>query len=84
VFKIMMEENKDPEKIIEEKWYKAQDDGELEQLVKSVLDENPKAIEDIKAGKMNAIWFLVWQVMKKSQWKANPAKAKDMIMKLVN
>jgi aspartyl-tRNA(Asn)/glutamyl-tRNA(Gln) amidotransferase subunit B len=84
VFKIMMEENKDPEKIIEEKWYKAQDDGELEQLVKSVLDENPKAIEDIKAGKMNAIWFLVWQVMKKSQWKANPAKAKDMIMKLVS
>jgi Asp-tRNA(Asn)/Glu-tRNA(Gln) amidotransferase B subunit len=33
---------------------------------------------------MKAIWFLVGQVMKKSQWKANPAKAKDMIMKLVN
>jgi len=83
VFNIMMNENKNPEQTIEEKWYKAQDDGELESIVKEVLSENVEAVEDIKQGKMKAIWFLVWQVMKKSQWKANPAKAKDMIMKLV-
>jgi len=84
VFKIMMEENKNPEETIEEKGYKAQDDGELESIVQEVLNENPEAVSDIKEWKMKAIWFLVGQVMKKSQWKANPAKAKDMIMKLIN
>lgn len=83
VFKEMINTGKAPDKIIEEKWYKAQDDGELENIVKEVLEENQKAVEDIKAGKMNAIWFLVGQVMKKTQWKSNPAKAKDMIIKIV-
>ena len=83
VFKIMYQTGRKPEEIIEEKGYKAQDDWELEQLVKDVLAENPQAVEDIKEWKMKAIGFLVWQIMKKSQWKANPAKAKDMIMKLV-
>ena len=84
VFNIMMKENKNPIDIIEEKWYKAQDDGELETIVQEVLNENQQALSDIKEWKMKAIWFLVGQVMRKSQWKANPAKAKDMIMKLVN
>jgi len=84
VFKIMMEENKNPEKTIEEKGYKAQDDSELESIVQEILNENQETVADIKEWKMKAIWFLVGQVMKKSQWKANPAKAKDMIMKLVN
>ena len=83
VFKQMYATWEKPEKIIEEKWYKAQDDWELESLVKEVLSENPQAVADIKEWKMKAIWFLVWQIMKKSQGKANPAKAKDMIMKLV-
>jgi len=84
VFKTMYATWRNPEEIIEEKWYKAQDDWELEELVKSVLEENPQAVEDIKQWKMKAIWFLVGQIMKKSAWKANPAKAKDMIIKIVN
>jgi len=84
VFKTMYSTWRNPEEIIEEKWYKAQDDWELEELVKSVLEENPQAVEDIKQWKMKAIWFLIGQIMKKSAWKANPAKAKDMIMKIVN
>ena len=83
VFKIMYETGRKPEEIIEEKWYKAQDDGEMEKIIQEVIAENQKAVEDIKAGQMKAIWFLVWQVMKKSQWKANPAKAKDMLMKAI-
>jgi len=79
----MINSSKSPAEIIEEKWYKAQDDSELENIVKEILKENQKAVEDIKAGKMNAIWFLVGQVMKKTQWKSNPAKAKNMIIKIV-
>ena len=84
VFKSMYQTWEKPEKIIEEKWYKAQDDWELEELVKWILDENPEAVSDIKEWKMKAIGFLVGQIMKKSQGRANPAKAKDMIMKIVN
>jgi aspartyl-tRNA(Asn)/glutamyl-tRNA(Gln) amidotransferase subunit B len=48
VFKIMMEENKNPEETIEEKGYKAQDDGELESIVQEILNENQEAVVDIK------------------------------------
>ncbi len=82
VFKTMVETWKDPLEIIEEKWYKVQDDSELEKIVQEVLQENQEAIADIKEWKLKAAWFLVWQVMKKSQWKANPWKAKDMIIKM--
>ena len=46
------------------------------------LDENKKrskAIEDIKAGNDKVIGFLVGQIMKKSQGKANPALAQKLI-----
>ncbi len=84
VFKEMYSSGRNPQEIIEEKWYKAQDDSELENMIKNVLNENSEAVQDIKDWKMKAIWFLVWQIMKKSQWKANPAKAKDMILKIIN
>jgi aspartyl-tRNA(Asn)/glutamyl-tRNA(Gln) amidotransferase subunit B len=48
------------------------DAGEIEIIVSEVLKENAKAAEDVKNGEMKAIGFLVGQVMKKSQGKANP------------
>jgi aspartyl-tRNA(Asn)/glutamyl-tRNA(Gln) amidotransferase subunit B len=45
------------------------------------LTENEKAAEDVKNGEMKAIGFLVGQVMKKSQGKANPQMAQDLIKK---
>jgi len=83
VFNYMVKTWKKPLDIIEEKWYKSQDDNELEAIVKEVLQENQKVVEDIKNWQLKAIWFLVWQVVKKSQWKANPVKAKDMLLKIV-
>lgn len=55
--------------------------------IDSVVDEvladpaSQKSIEDIKAGQEKAIGFLVGQVMKKSQGKANPAMAQQAIRK---
>ena len=82
IFKEMVVTWKKPLDIIEEKGYKPQDDSELENIIKQVLQENQQALNDIKEWKLKAAWFLVWQVMKKSQWKANPWKAKDMIIKI--
>lgn len=61
------------------------DAAALEQIVAGVLAEpaNQKAAEDVRGGEMKAIGFLVGQVMKASQGKANPASAKAIICKVL-
>lgn len=55
------------------------DEGEIEKIVAKVLAENPKAAEDVKGGQAKAIGFLVGQVMKQSQGRANPGLAQQII-----
>ena len=57
------------------------DAGALEAIAQKVIAENPKAAEDVKNGEMKAIGFLVGQVMKASQGRANPGLAADLIKK---
>jgi aspartyl-tRNA(Asn)/glutamyl-tRNA(Gln) amidotransferase subunit B len=49
------------------------DAGELATVVDQVLTTHAKVVEDYKAGKKAALGFLVGQVMKSTQGKANPA-----------
>lgn len=57
------------------------DEGVIAAIVDEVLADpaSVKVIEDIKAGNDKAIGFLVGQIMKKSQGKANPALAQKLI-----
>ena len=57
------------------------DEGAMSAIVDEVLADpaSAKSIEDIKAGQEKAIGFLVGQVMKRSQGKANPAMAQQAI-----
>lgn len=57
------------------------DEGALSQIIDEVLaaPECAKAAEDVRNGEMKAIGFLVGQVMKKSQGKANPATVNELI-----
>ena len=57
------------------------DEGEIAKIVDEVLADpaSAKSVEDIKAGKDKAIGYLVGQIMKKSQGKANPALAQKLI-----
>jgi aspartyl-tRNA(Asn)/glutamyl-tRNA(Gln) amidotransferase subunit B len=57
------------------------DEGAIAAIVDEVLADSSsaKAIEDIKKGNEKVIGFLVGQVMKKSQGKANPALAQKLI-----
>jgi len=57
------------------------DEGALIMIVERVLSDNQKAAEDIKNGELKAIGFLVGQVMKASQGKANPAVVQQLIKK---
>jgi aspartyl-tRNA(Asn)/glutamyl-tRNA(Gln) amidotransferase subunit B len=72
----------DPEKIAESKnLLQVSDEGAIAKIVEQVLSENAKAAEDVKNGEMKAIGFLVGQVMKLSQGKANPGLATQLIKK---
>ena len=57
------------------------DEGAIAAIVNEVLADpaSQKAVEDIKAGNDKAIGFLVGQIMKKSQGKANPGMAQKLI-----
>lgn len=59
------------------------DTAELEKIVKKVLADpsNQKAVQDVQAGQMKVLGYLVGQVMKASQGKANPALASSAIRK---
>jgi len=55
------------------------DESSLEKEIDAAIQENPKVISDVKAGKTNSIMFLVGQVMKKTKGKANPKLVQDIL-----
>ena len=57
------------------------DTGAIEKFVDDVLAANPKVIAEYAAGKTSVAGFLVGQVMKASQGKANPAMVQDLLKK---
>lgn len=80
VFDEMLIWGNDPEHIAKEKnLLQVSDEGAVEEIVKQVLTENPKAAEDVKNGEVKAIGYLVGQVMAKSKGQANPGMAQQII-----
>lgn len=75
----------DIEALATEKGYiQVSDEGAILAIVQQVLEANPKAAQDVQNGEMKAIGFLVGQVMKLSQGKANPGMAQQLIKKQLN
>ncbi len=60
------------------------DEKEIAAIVKEVISNNPTAVKDIQGGEMKAIGFLVGQIMKASQGKANPQLAQKLINEQLN
>ncbi len=80
VLEEMFKTGGDPSHIVEDKDLKqVSDAGELESIVDKILKDNPSAVEDYRAGKENAIKFLMGQVMKETKGKANP----PMVMRML-
>ena len=55
------------------------DSGELEAAVDEAIGANPKAVESYCGGDAKSLNFLMGQVMKKTQGKANPAVVRDLL-----
>ena len=68
----------------ENNWRQMSDDTELEKVVKQVISKNPKAVEDYKAGKQNAIQFLSGQVMAATRGTANPDKVRQLLLEILS
>jgi len=82
VFELMANGNKDPQKIIEEKNLKQENDPKtLESLIDKVISENPDKVKEYKSGKEKLFGFFVGQVMKASQGKANPKLVNEILKK---
>ncbi|MGG4221042.1 Asp-tRNA(Asn)/Glu-tRNA(Gln) amidotransferase subunit GatB [Paenibacillus jamilae] len=85
VFKEMLESDKLPQQIVEEKGLvQISDEGAILTIVEQVVVANPQSVEDYKAGKQKAIGFLVGQVMKESKGKANPGLANKLLTEVLN
>jgi len=84
VLREIFKTEKSPDEIVKEKNLLQIDDaGFIEKLVKEVIEENPKAIDDYRKGKEKVIGFLVGQVMKKAKGKANPSVVKNTFEKIL-
>ncbi len=84
VLKQMYLTKKQAGKIIEELGLlQTTNEDEIMDLVKSVLDENPKEVERYKNGEQKLFGFLVGQVMKKSRGKANPKIVNEKLRELL-
>jgi aspartyl-tRNA(Asn)/glutamyl-tRNA(Gln) amidotransferase subunit B len=88
IAKIVLEEmfktGKDPDVIIEEKQLVLiGGEDELKEIAEKVISENQKAVSDFKAGKKEAIQFLVGKMMAKTKGRAHPQKAREILLNIL-
>ena len=84
VFEKIFAQDIDPEIYVEEHGLKTvNDEGALEEVIRKVIADNPKAAEDYHSGKEKALGALVGQTMKAMKGKADPGlvnrKLREMI-----
>ncbi len=84
VFKLMCETRKDAEVIIKEQGMEQiSDESQLIPIIEEVIANNPKSVEDYRAGKQKALGALVGQTMKATKGKANPALVNKLILERI-
>ncbi len=80
VFEIIFNEGGEPKAVVEEKGMaQVSDDSALEGWADEAIANNPKPVEEYKAGNPASINFLMGQVMKASRGKANPGAVMQML-----
>ena len=85
VFKELIENGGNPEKIVKEKGLvQISDEGELLKIIAEIIDANPQSLEDFKSGKDKAKGFLVGQIMKATKGQANPPLLNKLLVEELN
>jgi aspartyl-tRNA(Asn)/glutamyl-tRNA(Gln) amidotransferase subunit B len=57
------------------------DTGALEGIIDAVIAENPDEAERVRGGDKKVVGFLMGQIMRKTQGKANPGVVSKMLAK---
>ena len=82
VFNFMLIDNSDPELIVKEKnLIQISDTGEIELIIKKIIDTNPDQVQEYRSGKEKVFGFFVGQVMKQTKGKANPKLVNEILKK---
>lgn len=85
VFSAMLEEGTAPSTIVEERGLKqVSDAGEIEALVKRVIDANPDQVQQYKDGNQKVLGYLVGQCMKESKGQGNPQMINQALRDLLS
>ena len=80
VFEEMCINGTSPDEIIESQGLKQiSDDGAIEEIIDTVIKDNPAQVEAYLGGKEKLFGFLVGQVMKLTQGKANPTAVNTIL-----
>ena len=73
-----------PRDIVAQKGLKqVSDDTELEGIIKKIILDNPKPVDDYRSGNARVLGFFVGEVMKQTKGQANPSKVNQLMIKLL-
>lgn len=80
IFDIMFESGDDPDSVVQKHGLKqVSDTSAITAIVDQVLADNPLQVQQYREGKTKVIGFLVGQIMKATQGKANPASVNAIL-----
>ena len=81
----VVEENVDPEEYVKAQGLdKKFDSSAIDSVIDKVIAENPKAVEDFKAGKVKALQALFGACMKELRGAGDPSVIKELLEKKMN
>ena len=73
-----------PENIVKEKGLaQISDEKGLEEILTKIVNENPKAVAELKAGNQKTMAFFIGQTMKATNGKANPKLVGEILNKII-
>ena len=82
VFARMFDTGKPPSKIIKEEGLSQVSKKEdLHKIIQQIVSTNQQAVEDFRKGKEASFGFIIGQVMRKTQGKANPKVVAELLKK---
>lgn len=82
VLERIIDSDESPKAIVEKEGLGAvKDEGALAKAVKEAISENPNSVEDYNSGKKEALNFLMGQVMRKMQGRADAKTIVDLLKK---
>lgn len=84
ILEVMYKKGGDPSDIMQDLGLEQIDDeGELEKIIKEIIEKNPSQVEAYKNGKEALVKFFIGQAMAATKGKANPQKVQELFKKLL-